>query len=694
MLENIRNIGIMAHIDAGKTTTTERILYYTGVNYKIGEVHDGAATMDWMVQEQERGITITAAATKCSWKTSEINIIDTPGHVDFTIEVERSLRVLDGAVCVLDGVAGVEPQTETVWGQADKYNVPRICFVNKLDRTGADYNMCLDQLNEKFNCNAVKLFEPIFNNEEFIGVIDLINEKEIIYSDKGLGENFSKNDISKEHEESFMQSREELIEALSDYNDEIAELFLESLELPASLLKKVIREQTIKGTLVPVLCGSAFKNKGIQPLLDSVIDYLPSPLDRGKVSGLSPKNMSEMTREPKISEPFSGLVFKLASDPFVGSLAFTRVYSGELKVGSQVYNSNTGKKERVQKLMHLHADKRKEIDLVKAGDIVAISGLKESVTGNTICDPKSQILFDLMNYPEPVISLAIEPRTANDEKKLNQSLLSLEKEDPSLNVDTNKDTGQMIIKGMGELHLEVTVDRLKREHGVQVNVGQPQVSYREGIFSEKEYLIEHEYTSGEVNHLLKARFNVCPNGDSKPINFNFKKQKTENFLEYVKPIESQVMESSKSGLIAGYPLVGLDLSLSDLSSTEESVGDIYLRQLVNKFFSALMSEDSLEKGLMEPVMDVTLVVPSDYSGDVISDINQKEGSIKSIEPTQAGKELVKAELPLEKMFGYTTDLRSKTKGRGHFSMEFKEFRRMKVQKEKSLLKKLGIIFDY
>ena len=525
MSDQIRNIGIMAHIDAGKTTTTERILFYTGVNHKIGEVHDGAATMDWMVQEQERGITITAAATKCHWQDFDINIIDTPGHVDFTVEVERSLRVLDGAICVFDGVAGVEPQTETVWAQANKYNVPRICFVNKLDRVGADLDETVQQISSKFETLPAVLYEGKFSDGELVGLYDILNLEEIIFEDSSNGATFEKFKINETLMEEFESKRNTILELIADFSDDVAEAYLEGETISTKVIKENLRRLTLELKVTPVVCGSAFKNKGVQQVLDAVCDYLPSPLDRGVVSGSHPdKEEKVIDKKPLNEETFSGMIFKIANDPFVGSLAFCRVYSGSLALGAQVLNSNNGTKQRVQKIMQIHADKRVEIKEAFAGDIVAIAGLKNIQTGQTICDPRAQVIYDKMEYPDPVISVAVEPKTSADEKKLETSLELLINEDPSLVLDKNTETGQTLIKGMGELHLEIVVDRLQREHNVSVNVGSPQVSYRESIFNDISQETSFEYTEGEELKTLVSKIEIT-RVPTEEITVNFENQK-------------------------------------------------------------------------------------------------------------------------------------------------------------------------
>jgi elongation factor G len=692
MSDKLRNIGIMAHIDAGKTTTTERILFYTGVNHKIGEVHDGAATMDWMVQEQERGITITAAATKCKWQDYDINIIDTPGHVDFTVEVERSLRVLDGAVCVFDGVAGVEPQTETVWRQADKYKVPRICFVNKLDRVGASLSETVYQIENKFDVKPLVLFFPKYEDSELVGLYDILNLELIVFDEDSNGLEMKSLQLEGERKNELEVQRDNIIELIADFSDEIAELFLEGKSVGNEMINDWIRRLTIEMKIVPVVCGSAFKNKGVQQVLNAVCEYLPSPLDRGALKGSSIGKDEDIYREPTSKEKFSGMIFKIVNDSFVGNLAFCRVYSGSISVGDQVVNSNNNTKQRIQKIMQIHADKRVEIQTAVAGDIIAIAGLKEIQTGQTVCDAKFKIIYDKLEYPEPVISIAVEPKTSVDEKKLDNVLKAMTTEDPSLVIDKNQETGQILIKGMGELHLEIVVDRMKREHGVNVNIGKPQVSYRESIFEDFQMKSIFEYLDSDESKTIIGSYNIKKiEKEELKVLFSSKVLKNNNHLRLA--FEDQFNQSAKGGFLAGYPLIGLELFVDNLI-VDENISEINIRKFVNTIFKDIQNKPKLDKGILEPIMEVTIIVPADYSGDVIADINSKNGLIRSISPLMSDREEILVEMPLEGMFGYTTDLRSKTKGRGQFSMSFQEFRRVKKSKQDQIMKKLGLIFDF
>lgn len=686
-LNDLRNIGIMAHIDAGKTTTTERILYYTGVNYKIGEVHEGTATMDWMVQEQERGITITSAATTCLWNGKKINIIDTPGHVDFTIEVERSLRVLDGAIGVFCAVGGVEPQSETVWGQADRYHVPRIAFVNKMDRVGADFFNVISEIKEKLGKNAAAAQLPIGAEDEFKGMIDLVKMKKYVWADEEQGAKFEVQDLDDAENEEASLYREELIESVADFDEELAEIYLGGEEVTSELLTKAIRHAVIKEGFIPVFCGTAFKNKGVQPLLDAVIDYLPSPLDIGKIVGHEIKNFEKMTdREPTTSEAFSGLAFKIATDPFVGQLTFFRIYSGELKPGAQVFNPLSDKKERIGKILQMHANKRVELAEAKAGDIVALTGLKYTTTGQTLCATNKPIIYDLMDFPETVISIAIEPKTSADEDKLTKVLDQLKVEDPSFKYLHNKETGQLLIYGMGELHLEIIVDRLEREFKVGVNVGSPQVAYRESINSSatatKEYRNE---INGKVQY-GDVSLEVEPIEEQTVI-FESKFSSREIPKEFFKAVEQGVMDSVPGGAMAGYPFIGLKVTLKDMKYNELESNEVAYTIAASMAFKEACEKAGLT--LMEPFMDLEVVAPQESTGDVISDLNARRGKILSMNP-KGNKEIVKSEVPLAQMFGYSTDLRSKTQGRASFSMTFKRYEKMEHQLAKQVLEKRGI----
>lgn len=686
-IDKIRNIGIMAHIDAGKTTTTERILYYTGKNYKIGEVHEGTATMDWMVQEQERGITITSAATTCEWKKNKINIIDTPGHVDFTIEVERSLRVLDGAVGVFCAVGGVEPQSETVWSQADKYKVPRIAFVNKMDRIGADFENVVTEIKEKLGKNACAIHLPIGAEENFQGIIDLVQMKKIIWNDDDLGATFELSDLVGDELAEAQLSKEELIETIAEFDDDLAEKYLNGEEFSIDEIKKLIRIAVIDHEFVPVLCGTAFKNKGVQPLLDCVIDYLPSPLDRGATKGYDAKDTEkEIERKPDNKEIFSALAFKIATDPFVGRLTYLRVYSGEIKCGASVYNPLSKKKERIAKILQMHANKREEIDMATAGDIVAIAGFKFTSTGETICLDHKPIIFDLMQFPETVISIAIEPKTTADENRLETSLEALKMEDPSFKFMSNKETGQLLIYGMGELHLEIIADRLEREFKVGITKGNPQVSYREGITSEASNSHTYNQELGGKVQFGNCTLKVEPQSEEN-ISFECGVKERDYPKEILESIKNGVLEAAPGGAMAGYPFIGIKATLTGLKFDEENSVPLAYKIAAANCFKEACNKAGIS--LMEPVMDLEITTPSDYAGDVIADVNARRGKIMAMEPKQ-GKESILAEVPLANMFGYSTDLRSKTQGRGNFMMRFKKYECMDKNLMKSVLEKKGI----
>jgi elongation factor G len=689
-LDKIRNIGIMAHIDAGKTTTTERILYYTGKNYKIGEVHEGTATMDWMVQEQERGITITSAATTCEWLNHQVNIIDTPGHVDFTIEVERSLRVLDGAIGVFCAVGGVEPQSETVWGQADKYNVPRIAFVNKMDRIGADFHNVVNEIKTKLGKNAAAIQLPIGAEDTFEGVIDLVTMKKMVWLEEDLGAKFEIQDLDEAQSEEASMYREELIESIADFDDELAETYLGGEEVSEELLKKAVRHAVIKESFIPVFCGTAFKNKGVQPLLDAVTFYLPSPIDIGEVHGHDVKNREkEISRNPDPKDDFSGLAFKIATDPFVGTLTYFRIYSGELKSGSQVLNPLENKKERVNKILKMHSNKREEVDVAKAGDIVALAGLKFTKTGHTLCASNKPIIYDLMEFPETVISIAIEPKTSADESKLEKTLTQLQIEDPSFKYLVNKETGQLLIYGMGELHLEIITDRLEREFKVGVNVGSPQVAYRESIEgtgkASKEYRkdINGKMQYGDVTISVEPQEEQIV---SYVADFTSRDIPKELFIA----AEQGVNDSVVGGALAGYPLISIKATLTDLKYDEVDSNELAYTIAASMAFKEACKNAGL--ALMEPFMDIEVITPTDFAGDVISDLNSRRGKILSMDPKQ-DKEVIKAEVPLSAMFGYSTDLRSKTQGRANFSMTFKRYEKMDKNLAKQVLEKRGIFID-
>ncbi len=668
-LKNTRNIGITAHIDAGKTTTTERILYYTGKTYKIGEVHDGAAVMDWMIQEQERGITITSAATTAFWKDHKINVIDTPGHVDFTVEVERSLRVLDGMIAVFCAVGGVEPQSETVWRQAVKYNVPRIAFVNKMDRSGADFFYVLEMMKNRLNANPLPVQIPIGMEDKFEGIIDLISMRAIIYKDE-MGIKFEYEDIPEELVPTAEKYRHELIENIANYNDDILNKYVESQEITGEELKKAIRDITINVEGIPVLCGAAFKNKGVQPLLDAVVDYLPSPLDVGTPAGINPETEEKISREVDDSAPFSGLVFKIMTDPFVGRLSYLRLYSGMISSGTQVLNANSGKKSRIGKLLEMHANTRLELKEIYAGDIVALVGLKNVNTGDSICDVRHPIIYESITFPEPVLSIAIEPKTKADQEKLGKSLSRLTEEDPTFRVETDPETGQTIISGMGELHLEIIVDRLMREFGVDANVGRPQVSYRETLTRETQ--VEGKYVRqsggrGQYGHVV-VKFE--PNEYGKGYEFEDKTRGGVIPREYIKSIEDGIEEAMATGEVAGYPVVDVRATLLDGSYHEVDSSEMAFRIAASKAF-----RDAAKKAnpiLLEPVMEVEVVAPDEYMGDVIGDLNSRRGKVSSVDLRNKNR-IIKSEVPLSEMFGYATDLRSKTQGRATFSMQFKKY---------------------
>ena len=669
-LEKTRNIGIMAHIDAGKTTTTERILYYTGVTYKMGEVDEGTAVMDWMVQEQERGITITSAATTCFWQDHRINIIDTPGHVDFTIEVERSLRVLDGAVALFDSVAGVEPQSETVWRQADKYGVPRIAFMNKMDRVGADFHMSVNSMIERLGANPVPIHIPIGSEDKFRGPIDLVRMKAIYFDDETLGAKYNEGDIPDQLMPYAREYREKMLEALADVDDTLMEKFLSKEEIGADEIKSAIRKGTIEMKLTPIFCGSAFRNKCIQLLLDSIIDYLPSPLDIQPVEGVVPDNGSKVTRHADENEPFSALAFKVMTDPFVGQLTFIRVYSGVLSAGSYVYNSTKDIKERVGRLLKMHANKREEIKEVSAGDIAAVVGLRNTLTGDTLCDEKNPIFLGLMEFPEPVMSVAIEPKTKADHEKLSQSLNKLVQEDPSFKVSFNEDTGQTIISGMGELHLEIIVDRLLREFKVSASVGKPQVAYKETIRSvskaEGKY-VRQSGGRGQYGHVF-LEVNPLEDGEG----FEFVNAIVGGVIprEYIPAVEKGVREATYRGILAGYPVVDIKATLYD-----GSYHDVDSSEMAFKIAGSIAFREAAKKAhpvLLEPFMSVEVVTPEEYLGDVIGDLNSRRGKIQSID-RRGNAQVIKLQAPLSEMFGYATDLRSKTQGRATYTMQFKHY---------------------
>ena len=675
-LERYRNIGIMAHIDAGKTTTTERILYYTGKSYKIGEVHDGAATMDWMEQEQERGITITSAATTTFWQNEDgkgekhrINIIDTPGHVDFTIEVERSLRVLDGAVAVFDGVAGVEPQSETVWRQADKYGVPRMCFINKLDRTGADFYYCVQSIIDRLGATPLVLYLPIGAESDLSGVVDLVNNRGIVWENDGLGADFKYVDIPADLADKAAEYREKLIELAVEQDDEAMEAYLEGNEPDVDTLKKLIRKGTLEQAFVPVLCGSAFKNKGVQPLLDAVVDYLPSPLDVPAIKGVLPDSDQEDSRPSSDEAPFSALAFKIMNDPFVGTLTFARIYSGVLEKGT-VLNSVKDKKEKIGRMLLMHANNREDIEAAYAGDIVAIAGLKETTTGDTLCASNKPIILERMEFPEPVIELSVEPKTKADQEKMGVALNRLAAEDPSFRVSTDHESGQTIIKGMGELHLDILVDRMKREFKVEANVGAPQVAYRESLKREVEVDYTHKKQSGGSGQFGRVKVVVSPGERGQGINFMDETKGGVIPKEYIPSVEKGMRETAETGSLIGFPIIDFDIRLID-GQTHDVDSSALAFEITGR---AAMREVAQKAGikLLEPVMKVEVITPEEYLGDVIGDLNSRRGQIQGTD-TRGIAQAVDAIVPLANMFGYVNQLRSFTQGRAQYTMQFSHY---------------------
>ena len=671
-LEKTRNIGIMAHIDAGKTTTTERILFYTGRTHKLGETHEGAATMDWMEQEQERGITITSAATTAQWKDTRINIIDTPGHVDFTVEVERSLRVLDGAVTVLCAKGGVEPQSETVWRQAEKYGVPRMIFVNKMDIMGADFFRVVGMVKDRLKANAVPVQLPIGAEDTFVGIIDLVEMKAEIYKDE-LGKEYDITDIPDDMKELANEWREKLVESVAETDEELMMKFLEGEELTVEEIKTVIRKETIAGRMVPMLCGSAYRNKGVQMMLDAVIDYMPSPLDIPPIKGVNPDTGEEDVRHTSDTEPFSALAFKIMADPFVGKLAFFRVYSGTLQSGSYVYNSTKGKKERIGRILQMHANKREEIQEVYAGDIAAAVGLKDTTTGDTLCDEKHEIILESMEFPDPVIEIAIEPKTKAGQEKMGIALAKLAEEDPTFKTYTNEDTGQTIIAGMGELHLEIKVDRLLREFKVEANVGKPQVSYKETITTTAD--VDHKYAkqSGGRGQYGHVKIRIYPRDPG--AGFEFKNSIVGGAIpkEYIPKIEEGIKEAMQNGPIAGYQVVDVGVELYDGSYHE-----VDSSEMAFKIAASMAFREAVKKAkpvLLEPIFKVEVTVPEEYMGDVIGDISSRRGRIEGSE-MNLGAVAVRGMVPLSEMFGYATDLRSKTQGRGVYVMQMDHFEKL------------------
>lgn len=666
-LDKFRNIGIMAHIDAGKTTTTERILFYTGKTHKIGEVHEGEATMDWMAQEQERGITITSAATFCQWKGYAINIIDTPGHVDFTVEVERSLRVLDGTVTVLDAKSGVEPQTETVWRQADNYEVPRMVYVNKMDSVGADFYMCINTLRERLHCNAVPIQLPIGSEGEFKGIVDLIKNEAIIYEDD-LGTVMDEVEIPDELKDKASEYRTALIEAIAELDEDIMEKYLDGGELTQEEIVSTLRKGVIANEIVPVLCGSSYKNKGVQPMIDAVVNFMPSPLDIPPVKGTNPETGEEILRKADDKEPLSALAFKIATDPFVGKLAFTRVYSGIMKSGTYVYNSTKGKKERIARLVKMHSNHRQEVEELCAGDLGAIVGLKETGTGNTICDADNPIVLESMEFPDPVIDVAIEPKTKAAQEKMGIALAKLAEEDPTFKTYTNHETGQTIISGMGELHLEIIVDRLQREFKVECNVGKPQVAYKETIrktVKAEGKFIRQSGGHGQYGHCL---IEMSPSEEG----YVFENAIVGGSIpkEYIGPIDAGIKEASESGVVAGYPVINFKVKVYD-----GSYHDVDSSEMAFKVAGSMAFKNAMNKAdpvLLEPTMKVEVTVPEEYMGDVIGDINSRRGRIEGMNQ-RSGAQIIRSFVPLSEMFGYATVLRSRTQGRGVYTMTFDHY---------------------
>ncbi len=688
-LTKVRNIGIMAHIDAGKTTTTERVLFYTGINYKIGEVHDGAATMDWMEQEQERGITITSAATTAFWKDNQVNIIDTPGHVDFTVEVERSLRVLDGAVAVFDGKEGVEPQSETVWRQADKYSVPRICFVNKMDKVGADFYFTVQTIQDRLGATPLVLQLPVGLEHDFQGVVDLLTMKAFIWHDEeGRGEEYSVEDIPADLQVKAEQYRHDLVESVAEHNEDLLEKYLEDSELSVADLKAGIRKMTIASEAYPVLCGSAFKNKGVQPMLDAVVDFLPSPIDVPPMTGHRPGNEDEkVVRRPEASEPFSALAFKVAAHPFFGKLTFVRVYSGKVDAGTQVMNSTKLKKERIGKLFQMHANKENPVSAAQAGHIYAMIGLKDTTTGDTLCDNADPVVLESMTFPEPVIQVAIEPRTKSDQEKLSTAIQKLAEEDPTFQVSLDEDTGQTIIAGMGELHLDILVDRMKREFKVEANVGKPQVAYRETIRRTVERLdYTHKKQTGGSGQYAKVQISIEPLDTSGGELYEFENKVTGGRVprEYIPSVDHGIQDAMQYGVLAGYPLVGIKATLLD-----GAAHDVDSSEMAFKIAGSMALKEAVRKAdpvLLEPMMSVEVRTPEAYMGDVIGDINSRRGHIQAMEDI-TGAKVVRGLVPLSEMFGYVGDLRSKTQGRANYSMEFDSYAEVPKSVAEEIIKK-------
>ena len=686
-LNRVRNIGIMAHIDAGKTTLTERILFYTGRTHRIGEVHEGGATMDWMEQEKERGITITSAATTTTWQDHRINIIDTPGHVDFTVEVERSLRVLDGSVAVFCAVGGVEPQSETVWRQADKYNVPRIAFVNKMDRVGSDFYNVLTMIKKRLGANPLPVVLPIGNGEMFTGIVDLLSMQAILYNESTLGARFESADVPQDMLEEAEKWRHHLIEETATYDEHLMEKYLEEKEITVDELKAAIRKGCLDNTFIPTFCGSAFKNKGVQRLLDAVIDFMPSPQDVDAINGLDPKDSDiNLSREVNLDAPFSALAFKIVTDPYVGKLTYMRVYSGALNKGSYIYNPNANKRERISRILLMHANKREELDKVSAGEIVAAVGLKNTQTGHTLCDEKNPILLESMDFPEPVVEVSVEPASKADQESLSKALVKLGEEDPTFKVSINQETGQTIIAGMGELHLEILVDRLLREFNVQAYVGKPQVAYTEAITKRVEDVemkfIRQSGGRGQYGHVV---INVEPNEAGKGYHFDNKIVGGAIPREYIPSVKKGIEEAIKNGVVAGYPIEDVRVELID-----GSYHDVDSSEMAFKIAGSMAIQEACRKAkpvLMEPIMKVEVIVPDEYLGDVMGDINSRRGNVQRMGQRKEAQ-VINAHVPLIKLFGYVTDLRSLTQGRAVFNMEFAEFKQVPASVEAEILEKI------
>ena len=673
-LEKTRNIGIMAHIDAGKTTTTERILYYTGVNYKIGEVHEGTATMDWMEQEQERGITITSAATSCFWSDNRINSIDTPGHVDFTVEVERSLRVLDGAIAVFDGVAGVEPQTETVWRQADRHNVPRMCFINKMDRTGADFFFCLGTIKERLGCKAAVIQLPIGAEADFAGVIDLVTMKALVWEGEDLGASWNEVEIPDDLKSQADEYRAELVDLLAEFDETILEKFVGEEEITVDDMKKAIRQGTLSGDCVPILTGTAFKNKGVQPLLDAVVEYLPSPLDLPPVEGVEPRSEEVAKRAVSDDEPFAALAFKIMTDPHVGKLTYFRVYSGTLEKGATVLNTRSSSKERIGRILEMHANDREDLDIVRTGDIVAGVGIKDTKTGDTLCSPDHPLVLEQLDFPDPVIHVAVEPRSKADQDKMGKALGALSDEDPTFTVRSDDETGQTIIGGMGELHLEVLVDRMLREFRVDANVGKPQVAYRETITKTVEnYRYTHKKQTGGSGQFAEIVATVEPLTDTdSEKTYDFEDKVTGGRIpkEYIPAVDAGIQSAMTSGVLAGFQVLGMKVTLNDGKHHDVDSSEMAFKIAAQSWFREVIKQ--AKPVLLEPIFAVEVVTPEDYMGDVVGDLNSRRGKVGQME-ARGNNQVVTAQVPLSEMFGYATDLRSRTQGRATYTMQFDSY---------------------